>query len=117
MKLDPAALEAEAHALLARGHELLAAAARARGGRPVDPRELVSVRDAARLAATSLRVVRAAIHTGDLPAFGGQRDRAVRREDLNGWIESRRLTLPGPNDDDVERRMKRLARTAKKPAP
>lgn len=116
MKLDPAALEAEAHQLLARGHELLAEAARARRGAPLDPGELVLLREGARLAATSLRVLRTAIRTGDLPAFGGQRDRSVRRQDLERWIESRRLSLPGPNDDDVERRMKRLARTTKKPA-
>lgn len=108
-------LEAEGHALLARGHQLLAEAALARDGRPTE-NELVSLRDAARLAATTPRVVRDAIRGGELPAFGGQRDRAIRHGDLVRWIESRRLTLPGPADRDVDRRMRRLGRNARKPA-
>lgn len=52
-----------------------------------NPEDLVSVRDAARFAATSPRIVRDAIRLGDLPAYGGQRDRSVRRRDLGQWIE------------------------------
>jgi hypothetical protein len=52
--------------------------------------ELLPLPDAARVAATSVRVVREAIRSGALPALGRQRDRAVRRRDLESWIESRR---------------------------
>lgn len=77
---------------------------------PSDPGALVPIADAARIAATSARVVRDAIRAGDLAAIGGQRDRAVRRHDLDRWIESRRVRpIAGVDDRDIERRMARIA--------
>jgi hypothetical protein len=73
--------------------------------------ELLPIADAARLAATSERVVKEAIRRGDLAAFGRQRDRAVKRGDLLEWIETRRSKpVAGHDDADIERRMRRLAR-------
>jgi hypothetical protein len=106
---SPAALEAEGHNLIARGHELLRRAATARAA-PALPTSLLPIQECARLAATSVRVVRDAIRAGDLTAYGGQRDRAVRADDLARWIESRRVILSGPADADIERRMQRLGR-------
>jgi hypothetical protein len=78
---------------------------------PDDPATLIPVRKAACIAGTSARVVREAIRCHDLPAFGRQRDRAVRRADLERWIESRRVpTVQGPDDGDIERRVARIAR-------
>jgi hypothetical protein len=82
-----------------------------------DPSALVPLRDAARVAASSARVLREAIRAGDLVAYGGQRDRAVRRRDLDAWIESRRVpAAAGPDDADMERRMRRLAKRKVKAA-
>ena len=90
-------------ALLALVAELVPPAAR--------PDDLVALAEAARIAATSCRVVRDAIRTGDLPAFGRERDRAVRRGDLERWIESRRMRpVAGPDDDDIDRRIRRIER-------
>lgn len=57
----------------------------------------------------STRVLRDAIRAGDLPAFGRQRDRTVRRDDLERWVESRRVVHEAIDDRDIERRMRRLA--------
>lgn len=71
--------------------------------------DLLPLAEAARVAATAARVVADAVRAGELPAFGRQRDRAVKRGDLRRWIESRRVTHEGADDVDVERRMRRLA--------
>jgi hypothetical protein len=72
---------------------------------------LIPIAEAARLAATSVRVVRDAIRCHDLVAFGRMRDRAVRRADLDAWIMSRKLKpIQGLDDADLERRVARLAR-------
>ncbi|HEY8079917.1 MAG TPA: hypothetical protein VIF62_37555 [Labilithrix sp.] len=105
-----AALEADAHRLFARGHELLAEAARARTPLAEPGDALVPIARAADVAATSERVVREAIRAGELTAYGGQRDRAVRLRDLVAWIDSRRVRLDGPADVDIERRVRRLAK-------
>lgn len=74
------------------------------------PDDLVPLRDGARIAATSVFVVRAAIRSGELAAVGKQRDRSVRRAELQRWIESRtHKPVAGADDLDLERRMKRLA--------
>jgi hypothetical protein len=79
--------------------------------------DLVPIAVAARIAATSVRVVRDAIRSDDLPAFGKQRDRSVRRSDLDKWIESRRSKpIAGVVDADILRRMDRLARSKKRSA-
>jgi hypothetical protein len=105
--LSPAALRALADvaASLAR----LAAAAAEESS--LDPSVLVPIGEAARMAATSSRVLRDAVRKGHLVAFGGQRDRSVRREDLDSWIESRRLRpVAGADDADIDRRVRRLER-------
>jgi len=96
---------------LAEAAEALARLARAASAQEASS-ALVPVRSAARIAATSPRVINEAIRTGDLAAYGGQRDRAVRMEDLARWIESRKVQLDGPEDADIERRMRRLTRAA-----
>lgn len=78
---------------------------------PAAPDGLLPLLEAARHAATSVRTVRSAIRAGELPAVGRQRDRAVRRADLDRWIESRRVRpVAGIDDADLEARMRRLSR-------
>lgn len=73
---------------------------------------LLPLGEAARVAACrSVRQLREAIAAGDLVAYGGERDRAIRRSDLDRWIESRRVVHAPIEDDDVERRMKRIAKS------
>jgi hypothetical protein len=75
------------------------------------PNALVPLDEAARLAATSKRVLRDALRAGELPGYGRARDRAVRREDLERWIAARRmLPFAAVDDDDLARRVHRLAR-------
>lgn len=69
---------------------------------------------AAERAGCSVRTIRAGIRVGDLPAFGRQRDRAVRADDLAAWIESRKVKpTEGADDADMDRRMARLAKGAR----
>jgi hypothetical protein len=75
-----------------------------------DPDELLPLADAAHRAATSVRVLREAIRSGALPALGRQRDRAVRRRDLDAWIESRRSPVAVVEDRQAARVEHRLAR-------
>jgi hypothetical protein len=85
---------------------------------PVDADALLPLDDAAAAAGTSKRVLRDAIRAGELPAFGKQRDRSVRREDLDVWIESRRLPVKeGPADDDIDRRISRIQRERERRSP
>lgn len=77
--------------------------------------DLLPIAEAARIAATSTRVVKESIRSGDLPAFGRQRDRAVRRADLDAWVVARRVKpLAGPDDDEIDRRVDELARARAK---
>jgi hypothetical protein len=76
------------------------------------PDELLPLADAARIAGTSVRVLRDAIRAKEVPAFGRQRDRVVRRADLDRWIESRRVVHEAIDDRDIERRMANLAKKA-----
>ncbi len=69
--------------------------------------------DVAQIAATSVRVVRAARRRGELAAYGGQRDRSYRRRDVERWIESRRAPIHSAIDDaDMDARIERLQRRA-----
>jgi hypothetical protein len=77
------------------------------------PDELLPLTEAARIAATSKRVVKDAIRAGVLPAVGGQRDRAVRRRDLEAWIEGRRAPVARVADGQQSRVERRLARSQK----
>jgi hypothetical protein len=84
-------------------------------GDEVSPDDLLPLAKAAEIACTSLRVLRDAIRGGELTAFGRQRQRAIRRGDLAGWIESRRVRpTMGVIDADIERRIARLTREARK---
>ena len=79
-------------------------------GGAADGAELVPLDEAARIAATSKRVLRDAIRAHALAAYGGQRDRSVRRADL----DTRVAPVAGPADLDIDRRVARLAREAKR---
>ena len=88
----------------------LARAAANEGADRGSPDDLLPLEDAARTAATSVRVIGDAIRAGALPAYGRQRDRAVRRADLEVWIGARRVRpVNGPDDADLARRMRRLS--------
>ncbi len=104
-------MNAAAVLALAEAAEAVARAARALAADTGDPADLLPLRQAACVAATSVRVLRDAIRAGDLTAFGRQRDRAVRRADLNQWVADRRFApVRGPDDRDIDRRVARLAR-------
>lgn len=78
-----------------------------------DGDDLLSLADAAALARCSVRMLRDAGRAGELALYGRQRSRAVRRADLDAWIESRRMRpVAGVDDDDIERRMRRIARAS-----
>jgi hypothetical protein len=98
---------------IAEAADALARVARAAAdGTEHDDDTLLPLSEAARLAATSVRVVREAIRFGELPAYGRTRDRSVRRGDLMIWIASRRVVpVPGADDDDIARRVRRLERS------
>ena len=76
---------------------------------------MIPISEAAWMAATTVRVVRDAIRTGELTAYGRRRDRAVRETDLRAWIAGRRVEpMAGADDLDMERRMRRLERRTRK---
>ena len=75
-----------------------------------NPDELLPLAEASRTAATSMRVIRDAIRSGALPAVGRQRDRAVRRRDLDSWIETRRAPVANVTEGQAERVERRMAR-------
>jgi hypothetical protein len=113
--MKPAALHA-----LADAAEALARLAREAASEPAEAWDdaLIPVVEAARLAATSVRVVRDAIRRGELTAFGRMRDRAVRHADLAAWIASRALEpVEGVDDADIARRVRRLAQLKRGGAP
>ncbi len=77
----------------------------------LDPTEHLAEVDAAKIAGTSVRVLRDARRAGELVMYGKQRSRTVRRGDLAAWIESRRVKpLEGVEDADMDRRVARLAK-------
>jgi hypothetical protein len=113
--MKPAALHA-----LADAAEALARLAREAASERPDAWDdaLVPVAEAARVAATSVRVVRDAIRRGELAAFGRMRDRAVRHADLDAWIASRtQKPVEGIDDADIARRVHRLAQTKRDRTP
>jgi len=105
--MSTTALRALADAADALARMARAAAENGEGGAD----SLIPIAEAARLAATSIRVVRDAIRAGDLTAYGRSRDRAVRHCDLQAWVASRRVgPVAGVDDADVARRVRRLER-------
>lgn len=112
--MRPAAIRA-----LADAADALARLARAAAAEDSDggADALIPIADAARLAATSIRIVRDAIRAGDLTAYGRSRDRAVRTDDLRAWVASRRVKpVEGVDDADVALRVRKLARRRKRSA-
>jgi hypothetical protein len=105
--VSPAALRAIADAADALARLAREAAAETH----TDPGTVVPLAEAARIAGTSTRVVRDAIRDGALVAFGRQRDRSVRRANLEAWIASRQVRpVAGVDDRDIEARIARLGR-------
>jgi hypothetical protein len=105
--VSPAALRAIADAA-----DALARLAReAAADTAADSAAMVPLAEAARMAGTSMRVVRDAVRDRALLAFGRQRDRSVRRADLDAWIASRQVRpIAGVDDRDIEARIARLGR-------
>ena len=102
--MKPADLHALADAAYA-----LARLARAFASEPVGAQRddaLIPIAEAARLAATSPRVVRDRdLRRGELAAFGRMRDRAVRHADLAAWIAGRLVKpLHGVDDADIAKK-------------
>jgi hypothetical protein len=80
--------------------------------------DLIRIHDCARIAKTSVRVVKDDIRAGEIAAFGKQRDRSVRYADLMAWIETRRVKpVVGPDDADVEKWMRRREKNGGAVAP
>ena len=75
-----------------------------------DPDRLLPIAEAATVAATSMRVVQDAVRSGVLPAYGGQRDRSVRRGDLERWVTDRRTPVAAVERDQIARVERRLGR-------
>ncbi len=76
------------------------------------PDDLVPLAECAAIAKCSVDTIKNARRTGALEMFGGQRDRSARRSNLMTWIESRRVRpVAGADDDDMARRMVRLAKS------
>lgn len=75
--------------------------------------DLLDLASAAALAKVSLRTLRDARRAGELTMYGSQRTRTIRRADLLGWIEGRKVRpVEGVDDRDIERRMSRIARAS-----
>lgn len=77
------------------------------------PDEHLTIPECVRVSKRSRRMISEAIRAGNLPAAGRQKDRTVRRADLEAWIASRNVVHASIDDADVERRIARLARTKK----
>ncbi len=105
-ELIEAATAAGATVIRAPGATIIVIPARAADGDDLLPRA-----QAAKIAKCSDRTLRAAERAGELTAYGKQRSRCYRRSDLLAWIESRRVRpVAGADDDDLARRMARIAR-------
>ena len=108
--MNAATLRAIADALEAQARAMRAMADDSTTG----PTSMLPIAGAAERAGCSVRTIRTAIKLGDLAAFGKQRDRAVRADDLAAWIESRKVRVTEGHDDlDMDRRVARLARGSK----
>ena len=74
----------------------------------ISPDDMIPIREAARMAATSVRVLRSGIRARVLTAYGKQRDRAIRRGDLDAWIASRHAAPVSPSVAQAARVARRL---------
>lgn len=84
-------------------------------GLNASPDDYLTEAEAAAIAKCSVRVLRDARRSGALPMFGKQRSRGIRRGHLSVWIESRMApVVKGANDADIEQRVRRIARKARK---
>jgi hypothetical protein len=72
--------------------------------------EHLTLKEAARvLKLRTDRPIKDAGRAGDLPLYGNERSRTVKRGELLAWHESRRATpIAGVDDEDIQRRMSRL---------
>lgn len=76
-----------------------------------EPPPFLSYQEGARLVGTSVSSVRKAVRQGDLTAYGGQRDRALKRCDLLAWAEGRKAPiLTGEDSPAIAARVARLVR-------
>jgi len=71
-----------------------------------------TVAEAAARVKRPARALRAAIRAGDLPAYGNQKSRTVRRGDVDAWVEAQRAPVHQVDDLDIDRRVERLERAA-----
>lgn len=100
---------------LADAAEALGRAARAIATSQRDPEELLTLDEARELAKLrTTRPLKEAARRGELPLYGSERMRRVKRAELDAWLVSKRApVLTGPVDPDLEARMARLAKTEK----
>jgi hypothetical protein len=77
-----------------------------------DPEQFLSLDEARALGKfKTTRPIKDAGRAGALTLYGTERTRTVKRGEFLAWLESRRAPVAtGPDDLDVERRMRRLAR-------
>lgn len=72
--------------------------------------DLLTIEEACAIARCSHRTLSDARRNGSLRMSGTQRTRTVRRSDLETWIEARATRpMTGANDNDIARRMRRIA--------
>ncbi len=81
-----------------------------------DPDEHLSLDEARSLARLrTSRPLKDAGRRGELPLYGKERSRTVKRSELLAWIERRHVpAVKGPVDSDIEQRVRRLALSRKK---
>lgn len=106
--LEAAATAAGGTVIRAPGATIIVIPARA-----ADGDDLLPEREAAELAKCSVRTLRDAARAGELDRYGKQRSRSYRRANLLAWIETRRVRpVAGADDDDIDRRVRRLERAS-----
>jgi hypothetical protein len=105
-------MNAVAMLALADAADALARLARAAAQEVNDPDELLTLEEARRLAKfKTTRPIKDAGRRGELPLYGRERSRTVRRGEFLAWLEGRRAPVTaGPDDADMDRRVARLAR-------
>lgn len=91
------------------GDRLLAVRQTAANG--AEPPPFLSYQQGARLVGTTVSSIRKAVRRGALTAYGGQRDRALKRSDLLAWAESRKAPIvTGHDSPAIAVRVARLVR-------
>lgn len=80
------------------------------------PADMLPEAEACKYGGCSKRTLTVARRTGEITAYGSQRDRSYRRSDLDKWIESRKVVHEPIDDPDIERRVERMAKARKSKA-